>query len=122
MDSSKPRDTVLGQSPKSYEEVPTDTVVVLQVSNGPQEPTEPSQPAEPETVTKQVSLDVSKYTAERDCEIRVFRDEKQIDSQVVPKGQTTMIIASQTGSGTVEYCLVVGDVKDYRQVVFSGNE
>jgi len=102
--SEEEKDTVVTQSHEKNTEIDLNTEILLEISEGPKETVS--------TVTKDVVIDVSKYTAEADCEITVTRDGETVFIGTVAKGITTVTIPGQVGFGTVYYEVVINGAVD----------
>ena len=89
--SDKEINTVVAQSHQGDTMIDINSNIVLQVSSGPS------------GNTKDVTVDVSKWTAEKDCTITIFRDEEVVFNQLVAQGTQTVLLAGQVGTGNVYY-------------------
>ena len=94
VESSEEKDVVVKQSVEKSTEVDVQTEIVLEVSKG----------AAP-TVTKDVEISVTNDTVNGDIQIKVIRKDtgEVVFDELVKKGQATILIKNQTGSGTVQY-------------------
>ena len=124
--SNKDVGIVVSQSEEKDKKIPLTTVIVLQVSKGP-EPTEPptTLPPEGETtgpvqVLKNVVIDLIGEIAEDGTELKVMRDGAMVYEATVDKDTTHVVLNNQSGFGTVSYDVYLnGELKWTEKVTFT---
>jgi len=108
------RGTVIRQSHEPNVEIPLNTDITLWISEGPQ-----NQPQQ--TVTMDVVFDLDGVAAEMDCHVVVKRDGETVYEKDVPKGEDTITIPGQTGSGVQNYEIWIGGDSFVRTWDFNAN-
>ena len=99
--SQEEKATVVTQSVEKNTEIPLDTEILLEISEGPQETVS--------TVTKDVVIGLRGSTAAAECRVSVIRDGSVVFSGTVAQGVDSITVPGQTGSGTVYYEVVIND-------------
>ena len=124
--SNKDVGIVVSQSEEKDKKIPLTTVIVLQVSKGP-EPTEPptTLPPEgettgPEPVLKNVMIDLIGEITEDGTELKVMRDGAVVYEATVDKDTPHVVLNNQSGFGTVSYDVYLnGELKWTEKVTFT---
>ena len=101
---------VVGQSEEKNSMIPLTTVVVLQVSKGPEPTTEPptQDSTLPQDVTKDVVIDLSESIDAENTQILIKRNGQTVYNSKHGPANSTVTIKDQTGSGVVEYEIYIG--------------
>ena len=112
VESEEEKDMVVEQSPQENTDWDITKTVELKISKGPEPTTEPtteptSEPTEPTEVTKDVVLNLLNEADNEDIHVSVIRDGKEVFNETVTKGTKTITLPGQTGTGTVNYTIVI---------------
>lgn len=120
--SNKDVGIVVSQSVEKDTKVPLTTVIMLQVSKGP-EPTEPEtteastqENTAPQEVTKDVILDLIGLITEDNTLVEIKRSGEVVYSGYHSPENTTVTIYNQTGSGVVSYEVYIGGSEEPTRV------
>ncbi len=102
--SKEERDTVVAmkigeKDIAAGEDLDVNSLIVLHVSKGPGF----------NEITRTVTLSLRGSTAQGPCNVKITRDGEVVFQGEVPKGQETVELERQTGSGTVTYKIIIGD-------------
>ena len=100
VESDADKDTVVSQSVEKNTEVDVNTEIILEVSKGAGDKPE---------VTKDVVIDLRGSASSADCHVVVKVGTTVVFDETVKKGQTSITIANQTGSGPVKYTVLIND-------------
>ena len=109
MESDKPKDTVIELRAEDKvlnagDELDINTKIIIYYSIGNGQET---------GVTKDVVINIGNATESGPCEVVVTRDGVEVFHETVPKGQTTITIPNQTGTGKVIYLVCTDDLDDW---------
>ena len=109
MESDKPKDTVIELRTEDKvlnagDELDINTKIIIYYSIGNGQET---------GVTKDVVINIGNATESGPCEVIVTRDGVEVFHETVPKGQTTITIPNQTGTGKVIYLVCTDDLDDW---------
>ncbi len=111
VDSDKPKDTVVAQTPEKETEQQITAAITLQVSNGSKAP-----------VTKDVTIDLRGSALNNSCRIAISRDGVQLYSGTVPKGSVSVTLPGQVAVGSAKYTVIINDMDGWEVTeVFSAN-
>lgn len=119
--SNASENEVVNQSVERGETVTVDTIIILEVSKGP-EPTETTQPpdtepTQPTPVKKDVTFNLPELT--EDSQVDICQGGESVHSRIVSAG-TKSIVVSLVGTGTQIYEVVInGEVYSSVEVVFT---
>ena len=69
-------------------------------------------------IIRNVVISMRGMTANGDCEVTIKRGSTTVFSGIVPKGQETVELEKQSGSGTVNYTIIIGEDGWEQQVEF----
>ncbi len=112
VDSDEAKDTVVSQSEEKNTLVDVTKEITLEISKGKEEP----QP--PKEVTKDVVIDLKSEADTTDIEVEVKRDGVTVFSrQTVAAGTKTITIPAQTGTGQVQYEVIINDDYGWQELV-----
>ena len=111
--STEQRDTVIamkvnGKDIKPGDELDVTSLIQLHVSLGPNV----------NVITKNVTISLKGMTANSSCYVTIKREGSIVFSGEVPKGQETVELEKQTGTGTVTYSVIIGEDGWEQQVAF----
>ena len=110
VDSNKPKGTVLSQSEEKNKEIDVNTVIILEVSKGPEETTEETEETTQETteetiiwdaVIKDASFDIPERT--ESYTLSIYLNGQEVIEPTDIKPGTSKFIVELTGKGTVTY-------------------
>ena len=126
VESEEEKDTVVEQTPEENTEWDITKTIELKISKGPEPTTEPtteptSEPTEPTEITKDVVLNLLNEADNEDIHVSVIRDGKEVFNETVTKGTKTITLPGQTGTGTVNYTIVINHSDGWETAVVFTN-
>ena len=126
VESEEEKDMVVEQSPKENTDWDITKTIELKISKGPEPTTEPtteptSEPTEPTEITKDVVLNLLNEADNEDIHVSVIRDGKEVFNETVTKGTKTITLPGQTGTGTVNYTIVINHSDGWETAVVFTN-
>ncbi len=108
--SDKEENTVLAQSEEGSSLVEITKVVTLTVSKGPE-------PTEPPEVTKDVTIDLNGYATVESCTVEIYCETELVFSGTVEAGTEEVILEDQTGTGSLNYVIIINGTENWEQWV-----
>ena len=118
VDSNEPKDTVVNQSHKGNTKIDVNSVIILEISKGPQTPENTT----PTVVTKNVVIDLKDTLSAADAKVTVTCNGVSVFNDTVPQSTKSITIQNQRGFGTMNYYVdVEGHGSWVQPEVFSGN-
>ena len=126
VESEEEKDTVVEQTPEENTDWDITKTIELKISKGPEPTTEPtteptSEPTEPTEITKDVVLNLLNEADNEDIHVSVIRDGKEVFNETVTKGTKTITLPGQTGTGTVNYTIVINHSDGWETAVVFTN-
>ena len=109
--SDEERDVVLRQSEEKNTQVDINKEITLYISEGKKD------------VTKDIQIDLRGEADQSEIKVEVNQDGTVVYSQTVPAGTKSITIPNQTGSGQVQYDVVINDDHGWQETVtFTAND
>ena len=126
VESEEEKDTVVEQLPEENTEWDITKTIELKISKGPEPTTEPtteptSEPTEQAEITKDVVLNLLNEADNEDIHVSVIRDGTEVFNETVTKGTKTITLPGQTGTGTVNYTIVINHSDGWETAVVFTN-
>ena len=126
VESEEEKDMVVEQTPEENTDWDITKTIELKISKGPEPTTEPtteptSEPTEPTEITKDVVLNLLNEADNEDIHVSVIRDGKEVFNETVTKGTKTITLPGQTGTGTVNYTIVINHSDGWETAVVFTN-
>ena len=105
VESGEEKDVVVRQSEEANTQVDISKEIVLEISMGKKD------------VTQDVVIDLQGSAKSSACKVEVKRNGQVVFSEDVKKGTKTVTVPSQTGSGSVQYDVIINDDYGWQELV-----